>query len=268
MARVLVRGVNDVGSAVAHRLFQAGFAVFLHGNPEPATTRRGMAFADAIFDGSAQLSGITAVRIDDVPAAVRFLTTREGISVVVAEFSVVVNAIQPEVLVDARMRKRSRPDMQRGLAPLTIGVGPLFVAGENVDVAIESQWGDDLGRVITHGPTRPLEGEPKPLAGHGRDRYVYTPVAGIFCTTYRIGDSAEAGTVVARVGELSLRAPLAGVLRGLMRDGVPVTVGTKVIEVDPRGPTAKITGIGERQDRSLMECCTLSSHGRSPAVLQ
>jgi len=48
---VLVRGVGDIGSAVAHRLFTAGCEVIIHDDPQPATTRRGMAFADAIFDG-------------------------------------------------------------------------------------------------------------------------------------------------------------------------------------------------------------------------
>jgi hypothetical protein len=38
-------------------------------------------------------------------------------------------------VIDARMRKRAVPEGQRGLAPLTIGLGPNFIAGENVDVA-------------------------------------------------------------------------------------------------------------------------------------
>jgi len=57
--RVVVRGSGDVGSAVAHRLFGAGFAVILHDGPEPTTSRRTMAFTDAVFDGRAVLVGIT-----------------------------------------------------------------------------------------------------------------------------------------------------------------------------------------------------------------
>jgi xanthine dehydrogenase accessory factor len=63
---VLVRGVGDVGSAVAHRLFGAGFAVLLHDGPQPSAPRRGMAFADAVFDGRAVLAGVEAVRADDL----------------------------------------------------------------------------------------------------------------------------------------------------------------------------------------------------------
>jgi xanthine dehydrogenase accessory factor len=50
---VLVRGAGDVGSAVAAVLFRAGYAVALHDEPAPVAPRRGMAFADAVFDGAA-----------------------------------------------------------------------------------------------------------------------------------------------------------------------------------------------------------------------
>ena len=38
-------------------------------------------------------------------------------------------------------------------------------------------------------------------------------------------------------------------VRGVTRDGVPVSKGTKVIEVDPRGDAALVRGIGERPAR-------------------
>ena len=46
--RILIRGANDVGSAVAHCLFQAGYSVVLHDLSQPTTTRRRMAFANAV----------------------------------------------------------------------------------------------------------------------------------------------------------------------------------------------------------------------------
>ena len=62
--RALVRGVGDIGSAVAHRLFLAGYAVAVHDGEQPTTTRRRMAFADAIFDGRTTLDGVEAIRVD------------------------------------------------------------------------------------------------------------------------------------------------------------------------------------------------------------
>ena len=43
------------------------------------------------------------------------------------------------------------------------------------------------------------------------------------------------GQEVGKVGGAVLRAPQAGVLRGLTRDNVLVAAGAKVVEVDPRG---------------------------------
>jgi hypothetical protein len=61
---VLVLGSGDVASAVAHRLFRAGVAVALQDGPAPpAAPRRGIAFADAFFDGQATLAGVIARRL-------------------------------------------------------------------------------------------------------------------------------------------------------------------------------------------------------------
>jgi xanthine dehydrogenase accessory factor len=59
---VLVRGSGDVGSAVAHLLLRSGHAVLIHDVDRPAAPRRGMAFADAVFDGSCTLDGVRARR--------------------------------------------------------------------------------------------------------------------------------------------------------------------------------------------------------------
>jgi len=245
---VIVRGVGDIGSAVAHRLFDAGFAVVVHDAPLPATTRRGMAFTDAVFDGRALLAGVEAVRVDDRGGLSTVLAGSVAIPVVVTGFEPLLAVTAPAAIVDARMRKRIRAERQRGLAPLVVGLGPGFVAGETVDVAVETSW-EALGRVVERGPTLPLAGEPREIAGHARDRYVYAPQAGIMRTGRAIGDLVLMGDIVACLGAVELVAPLSGMLRGLTHDGVPVMTGTKVIEVDPRGPEAVVFGIGERPSR-------------------
>ena len=60
MALILVRGVGDVGSAVAHVLFTAGHTVVLHDDPLPSHPRRGTAFTDALYRGKAELEGAFA----------------------------------------------------------------------------------------------------------------------------------------------------------------------------------------------------------------
>lgn len=147
------------------------------------------------------------------------------------------------------------PEVQRGTAPLTIGLGPNFVAGRNVDVAIETSWGDTLGATVRYGPTLPFAGEPHSLGGLGRERFVYAPAAGVFKTITKIGASVAAGDTVAQIGNVDLRAPLTGIVRGLTRSGVEVAATTKVIEIDPRGEPSAAFGLGERPTRIAEGVC-------------
>jgi xanthine dehydrogenase accessory factor len=244
----LVRGVGDIGSAVAHVLFREGYAVVLHDQPKPTTTRRGMAFADAVFDGHAVLEGVRGVVAADLDRVKHLVTARETIPVYVRDLGPLLKVLQPTVLVDARMRKHAGAEVQRGLADLTIGLGPDLVAGRHADVVTETSW-DGLGTVIADGSSRPLAGEPRDICGHARDRYVYAPLDGVFVTKARIGDEVRRDQAIAQIDSMVLTAPLDGLLRGLTHTGVPVTTQTKIIEVDPRRAAAEIYGIGERPRR-------------------
>ena len=247
--RCLIRGTGDIGSAIAVVLFRAGFPVILHDQAFPAYSRRGAAFVDALFDGEAAVDGVVARLSADSDGIEAALAAREAIPVSRGEFASTLAAAHARVLVDARMRKRATPEPQRGLAPLTIGLGPNFVAGETTDLVIETAWGDSLGALIAAGRSLPLSGEPKPVDGFGRERYVYAPADGVFVTAMGIGDAVSAGAEIARIGATVLAAPMSGRLRGLTRSGVPVKLGTKVIEVVPESAAGLIRGIGTRQRR-------------------
>ncbi len=249
MKTILVRGSGDVGSAVAHALFGAGYAVFIHDSAQPTATRRKMAFCDAIFDGVAVLEGVNARYLNDISEITAHLPLHDLIPIASLDLHTLVASIKPDALVDARMKKHEQPEIQITLAPFTVGLGPNFTAGETVHAAVETGWNDELGKVIWQGSTRPLEGEPQSIAGHARDRYVYAPVAGVFRTTCRIGDMVTAGQKIANIGDSILDAPISGIIRGLTHDGVPVALKAKVIEVDPRGEQSKTIGIAERPRR-------------------
>ena len=78
---VLIRGVGDIGSAVAHLLFSNGYSVIVHEEPQPTTTRRGMAFAGAVFEGHAVLDGVRAIRADSLERVKQALAQRDVIPV-------------------------------------------------------------------------------------------------------------------------------------------------------------------------------------------
>jgi xanthine dehydrogenase accessory factor len=243
---ILVRGANDVGSAVAHRLFTSSYVAVIHEEPTPTTARRKMAFTDAVFDGYAMLEGLEARLFIKFEPLENVLLAHECIPLIVGNFEQLLHVLQPVVLVDARMRKHVQPEAQCGLADLTIGLGPNFIAGETTDLAIETSWGEFLGQVIEHGATRDLTGEPREIQEHARDRYLYARKTGIFRSSFQIGDQVRQAQEIAQIDNVPLHAPITGVLRGLTRSGVPVTLKTKVVEIDPRGEQAQVSGIGER----------------------
>ena len=141
--------------------------------------------------------------------------------------------LKPDVLVDAIIAKRNLGTRITD-APLVIALGPGFTAGVDAHAVVETNRGHYLGRVIHQGGAEPDTGVPGEIAGHGIDRVLRAPAAGVFQSVRAIGDTVAAGEMVATVGEAPVVAPLGGVLRGLLRDGLKATAGMKVGDVDPR----------------------------------
>lgn len=247
--KVLVRGSGDVASAVAHRLFGAGYPVLIQEVVRPAYIRRGMAFTDAVFEGKADLQGVLAKRPPSAQDVQRMLSCHRAIPVFIGSLPESVQAFAPDVLVDARMRKRVAAEPQRGLAPLSIGLGPGFTAGHEVDLVVETAWGPQLGRVIRQGTAQALAGEPAPIEGVGRDRCVYAAAAGEISHCVAIGSWAEAGEEVARLDGQPVLAPVSGHVRGICHAGAAVEAGAKIVEMDPRREAPVLYGLGERPRR-------------------
>lgn len=239
----LVRGVGEIASAIAHRLVSSGAMVVMHDDRPPVTIRRLMAFSDAIFDGKACLEGVTARRAPDRASVMRIAMNGE-IPIIEGRFDEAVASWRWDVLVDARMNKRRRPERQIGLAPLVIGLGPGCAVGVNVDVAIETSW-ENLGAVLYEGETLPLRGEPRSILGLGRERCRYAPEMGVFLANTEIGNAIRAGDLIGAVGRHEITASFDGVVRGITRSGVAVEAGTKIAEIDPRRE-CKLSGIDVR----------------------
>jgi len=243
--RVLVLGCGDVGSAVAHRLFRLGAHVASCDLARPAHARRGMAYTDAMFDGHATLDGVTARRVEDVAGILACWNEGRCIPVVALPEPPLIEALRPDVLIEATMRRHRVPPDLRGLAPLTVGLGPGFAIDVNCDVAIETQWGERMGAVLHEGATAALAGGPQPLNGVTRERFVAAPVTGTWRCEATLGEPVRAAQIVGRLAGQPVLAPIDGILRGITRDGVEVRAGQRIVEVDPRDPP-QVFGLGER----------------------
>lgn len=243
--RVLILGGGDVGSAVAHFLFRAGLQVLIVERVRSPHARRGMAFTDALFDGHVVLDGVEARWVADIAAVQACWQEGRAVPLVTLPEPEVFAALRFDVLVDATMRRNRAPEDQRALAPMMIGLGPGYAPGVNCHIAIETQWGEAMGRVLREQPAAERSGGPRPLAGVARERFAISPAAGTWHTQARLGQQVRPGDALGTLGEHVVRAPIAGVLRGLARDGVSVPAGQRLIEVDPRD-TPEIHGLGER----------------------
>ncbi len=230
---VIIKGGGDLASGVAHRLHRAGFQVVITELPQPTVIRRTVAFASAVFEGQVTVEGVTARRLDDL-AAVPTALAEGVIPVLVDPPAEAVRRLRPDVVVDAIMAKRNTGTRFTD-APVVVALGPGFVAGVDCHAVVETQRGHYLGRVILTGTAAPNTGEPGETAGVGGERVLRAPVAGTFRGRRRISELVAAGDVVAEVDGVPVIAAIAGVLRGLLHDGLAVPPGMKVGDVDPRG---------------------------------
>ena len=233
---VLIRGGGDLASGVALRLHRTGLQVVIAELPQPLVVRRQAAFAEAVFQGQASVEGVVGRRADSLHDASLILAKGE-IPVLVDPDAQICRDLRPGVVVDGRMTKLPS-DLSRDAAPLVIGLGPGFVAGENCHAVIETQRGHTMGRVFWQGSALPNTGIPENLGGsltYGLpERILRAPADGILKAYSQIGDHLEPGQLVAEVSGEPVLAPLRGVLRGLLQPGFAVWRGLKIGDVDPR----------------------------------
>lgn len=228
---VAVRGGGDLGSGVALRLVRTGFRVVILERARPLAVRRSVSFGEAVYEGGVQVEELIG-RLAKAHEAREIMGAGE-IPVVVDPAAEALSGLRPYALVDAILAKRNT-GTTRTMAPLVVGLGPGFSAGKDVHAVIETNRGPRLGRVIWKGQAEPDTGWPGPVAGQSGSRVLRAPVSGVLRTCASIGDIVEEGATVASVAGMSIHAGFRGLVRGLARDGLEVTAGMKVGDIDPR----------------------------------
>ena len=229
---IWVRGAGDLASGIAFRLKRSGFAVVMSDLPEPTAIRRTVCFSEAIVNGSACVEGVYARFAADAAAAGAILKAGE-IPVLADASGEETKKLRPGVLVDAILAKRNLGTAITD-APVVIGVGPGFTAGADCHAVVETMRGHTLGRVYYEGGALPNTGVPGSIGGFTLERILRAPRAGVFKGVKKIGDAVAAGDVCAYVDGEPIVSRISGVLRGLLPDGIRVYAGMKSGDVDPR----------------------------------
>ena len=260
---IVVRGAGDLATGTIHRLKKAGFRLLVLEAEHPAAIRRQVALSEAVYAGSARVEDVEAVRMDVdlaekknrkelLEPEMERIWKKDGVPVLVDPAGLSIAALRPAVVVDAILAKKNLGTTKE-MAPLVIALGPGFTAGEDVDVVIETKRGHNLGRVIRSGSAVPNTGIPGIIGGYGKERVMHAQAEGILRNAASIGDIVEARAVIAEIetenGTVPVEASFSGLLRGLIRDGYPVTKGFKIADIDPR-------------KEELQNCFTISDKAR------
>lgn len=259
---IICRGGGDLATGIVHRLFRAGFPVLVLETDSPAAIRRQVSFSEAVYDGTATVEGVTAERIASVDrASVDHVLEAGRVPLLVDPEGNSIAQLKPDIVVDAIIAKKNLGTAKE-MAPLVIGIGPGFTAGEDVDLVVESMRGHNLARIFTTGSALPNTGIPGNIGGFTKERVLHAEAAGYMKNIRKIGDIVEKGEEIARIYEkmtedgtfsgsyVSVEASISGIIRGLIREGYHFQKGFKIADIDPR-------------ESELANCFTISDKARS-----
>lgn len=300
---IICRGAGDLATGIIHRLHRAGHRVIALETDYPAAIRRQVSFCEAVYDGSAVVEGVTARLVpaladaetdtetysgeNDTPAAhivsekwdssaIEAVLEAGEVPLLIDQKGESIALLKPDVVVDAIIAKKNL-GTTIDMAPLVIGVGPGFTAGQDVHLVIESMRGHNLARIITDGMAQPNTGVPGNIAGFTSERVIHAPAAGYIHDVRKIGDIVQKGDEIARIypdkesydNALSeyvpVNATITGIIRGLIREGYYFRKGFKIADIDPR--ESEITNCFIISDKarsiagSVLEAVSAFEHG-------
>jgi len=262
-ARVLVRGAGELGSAVAAHLARQGVGrVLLVDRPFPKAVRRNVCFSEAVFERAKTVDGVTA-RFVMMLSDIDRLHQLGDLALTTQPLAEVLAAWPPDVYVEATML-RSNWGLTADVAPVVIALGPGYQVGADCHAVVETVRGPQLGRVLSDGQSLE-QAPPAEILGFTAERVIKAQRTGIFRTAREIGDRVEQGEKVGVLVLLFVRedlyrgvpvdseypvvARIGGVIRGLLRDGIPVEAGDRLGDIDPRGFTDDLAHISDKAQR-------------------
>ena len=233
---IIVRGGGDLATGTIDKLYRCGIPVLVLEAARPSAIRRNVAFSEAVYQGTQTVEGLACTLAGSISEAEAMLKAGKLTLLVDPEGASIAH-FRPLAVVDAILAKKNL-GTRRDMAPITVALGPGFMAGVDVDAVVETQRGHKLGRVFYSGTAAPNTGIPGVIGGYGKERVIHSPAAGILRNVAKITDTVNKGQTIAVVetknGDVPLCATLTGLLRGLLRDGYPVPEGFKIADIDPR----------------------------------
>ena len=215
---IVVRGGGDIATGTIYKLKKCGFSVLILEIAHPSAIRRNVAFSEAVYEGHSKVEDMECFLAKDEDEAEHFLKENK-LTMLIDPNGNCLKRFKPVAVVDA--------------------LGPGFTAGQDCDAVVETMRGHKLGRVIHEGKAIANTGVPGRIGGYAAERVIHAPAAGILHNIAKITDIVEEGESIAWIEgadgtRTEVPASLSGLLRGLIREGYPVTKGFKMADIDPR----------------------------------
>lgn len=238
---IVVRGAGDISTGIIHKLNRCGFNVLALEIESPLAIRRNVCFSEAIYEEEVYIEGVCGKLVKEVNT-LKDIFNENKVAIAIDPDGNLIDMLKPKVVIDAILAKKNL-GTTIDMAPLTIGIGPGFIANKDVDLVIETMRGHDLGRIIENGCAVENTGVPGDINGYTKERVVYSYETGIIKNICSIGDIITKGQVIATISsgecKFDILATMNGILRGIIRDGSFVKKGLKIADIDPRVDESK-----------------------------
>ncbi|WP_047396115.1 selenium-dependent molybdenum cofactor biosynthesis protein YqeB [Cetobacterium sp. ZOR0034] len=229
---VIVRGAGDLATGVIHRLYRSGFKILALEIEKPSAIRRSVVFSECIYNLEQVVEGVKAKKVNDL-REIEECWKKNEIPVAVDPVGKYIEILKPQIVIDAIIAKKNY-GTNMDMAPITIALGPGFVAGRDVNIVVETMRGHNLGRLIYDRGALPNTGEPGDIAGITKERVIYSEKTGFFKAVKKIGDYVKRKEILGYIDETPVFATIDGLLRGIISDNYEVKPKFKIADIDPR----------------------------------
>jgi xanthine dehydrogenase accessory factor len=230
---IVVRGAGEMASGVINKLYKSGYNAIALEQSQPVCVRRLVCFANAIYEKQFEVEGVKSCFVNDIEEAIKTVE-KKIIPVLVDTNFESIEFLNPFAVIDGRMLKK---DINIAVtpSPIFIGLGPGFTVGKNCHAIVETNRGENMGKVILKGEAQKHTGIPAEVKNYTYERILRSPTDGKFITHNSIGDLVKANDVVGSVNNIEVIAQIDGVIRGLIHKSVVAKTGQKIGDIDPRG---------------------------------